>query len=294
METIRIGNSGVYVTLLASQLQKLGYYTGINNGFFSNELHNAVITFQKAKGLEIDGIVGDNTWSNIWELTKTKSMRELASRPLGIEYKDIPLEGNEFNSYLYPKTQIYLHHTASGGNPYNVQNCWENDGSSQVATAFIIGGEGRFDGEILRVFPEYFWAWHLASENSNQNNDRISIGIEICNWGWLKESNGKFYTWTGAELDNNQVYDLGYTWRGCRYFHKYTEAQITSVCKLVKALANKYEIALHKERFEQRNWFELNSAALNGFEGVWTHANVRSDKLDIYPDIRLIQALGKI
>ncbi len=52
-------NDDVYE--LQTQLKKLGYYQGPITGFFGKLTEAAVKRFQEAKGLEIDGIVGEQT-----------------------------------------------------------------------------------------------------------------------------------------------------------------------------------------------------------------------------------------
>lgn len=62
--TIRIGNTGEYVTLLQTKLIQLGYDLGSYgaDGKFGNKTFEAVRQFQKAHGLIVDGVVGPMTW----------------------------------------------------------------------------------------------------------------------------------------------------------------------------------------------------------------------------------------
>lgn len=64
---LKLGNKGVYVLVLQDALNTLGYNAGNIDGIFGNNTKNAVIRFQKEKGLSPDGIAGCNTWT---ELTK--------------------------------------------------------------------------------------------------------------------------------------------------------------------------------------------------------------------------------
>ncbi len=63
------GSQGSYVTQLQQDLTKLGYNTYGIDGIFGENTYNAVIRFQKAQGIAVDGIVGiqtkgalNNTW----------------------------------------------------------------------------------------------------------------------------------------------------------------------------------------------------------------------------------------
>ncbi|MBR0467170.1 MAG: spore cortex-lytic enzyme [Clostridia bacterium] len=59
----KIGSVGNEVTEIQKRLFSLGYYTGKIDGIFGSKTRNAVVAFQKAKGLVPDGIVGKKTLS---------------------------------------------------------------------------------------------------------------------------------------------------------------------------------------------------------------------------------------
>ena len=109
----------------------------------------------------------------------------------------------------HPKRQIYLHHTAGSPNGVGTFGWWASN-TERVATCVSISsiGKGCIDGQIIQGFSSKFWAYHLGLQKSVFSNlkipyqqlDKISIGIEICNWGHLRENNGKFYNYVGKEL----------------------------------------------------------------------------------------------
>ncbi len=63
--TLRVGSSGSAVRVLQSKLTEMGYDTKGTDGIFGNNTKNAVIAFQKAYGLDPDGIVGNATRNQI-------------------------------------------------------------------------------------------------------------------------------------------------------------------------------------------------------------------------------------
>ena len=62
---LKIGSTGAAVSYLQASLTKLGYNPGPIDGIFGSKTDAAVRSFQKAKGLVVDGIVGNNTWAAI-------------------------------------------------------------------------------------------------------------------------------------------------------------------------------------------------------------------------------------
>ncbi len=62
MPMVAIGSSGDAVTTLQTKLNELGYNCGEVDGVFGNDTYTAVCSFQTAKGLTADGMVGKLTW----------------------------------------------------------------------------------------------------------------------------------------------------------------------------------------------------------------------------------------
>jgi peptidoglycan hydrolase-like protein with peptidoglycan-binding domain len=60
-ETLRLGSEGREVEILQAKLKKLGLYEGQLNGAFTSSVEEAVKAFQKANGLNPDGVVGPKT-----------------------------------------------------------------------------------------------------------------------------------------------------------------------------------------------------------------------------------------
>ncbi len=72
--TLKVGSKGDDVKRLQENLNTLGYNAGKPDGIFGNGTKNAVIAFQKAKGLTADGIVGTGTQNAI-----TRALNEKAA-----------------------------------------------------------------------------------------------------------------------------------------------------------------------------------------------------------------------
>jgi hypothetical protein len=173
-----------------------------------------------------------------------------------MEIRDIFLGSDEYYPVDFKKTTIYLHHTSGSHNPSWVIQGWDKDhnsdgSASKIATSFIIGGkstrdgDNSWDGVVVRCFPESQWAFHLGAKGTNGMFDKISIGIEICNYGYLtKSKTGQFMTYVNTPVPADQVIELVTPFRGYKYYHKYTDKQIVSLRELLVYLGNKFNINL--------------------------------------------------
>ena len=184
------------------------------------------------------------------------------------------------------KNQIVCHHTAGGGNAENVIHGW-NFNAERVATAYVIDSKG----EVFKAFEPEFWAYHLGLKTaSNVPLNKGSIGIEVCNWGQLiKKADGLFYNYINKVVPENEVVQIK-KFRGFEFYHKYNDAQIESLRKLILELCAKFAI---NKKYNSDMW-DISQNALNGVNGVYAHVSYRTDKNDMTPQINLIEMLKSL
>lgn len=60
------GATGGSVSMIQQQLTNMGYSPQGVDGIFGNHTRSAVINFQRAKGISVDGIVGPQTWKYLF------------------------------------------------------------------------------------------------------------------------------------------------------------------------------------------------------------------------------------
>jgi N-acetyl-anhydromuramyl-L-alanine amidase AmpD len=207
--------------------------------------------------------------------------------------KQVRLKDNQYFAESSPKTQIYLHHTAGNGNAEGVSRYW-NGNDSRIATAFIIGENGT----IVQCFSSKHWAWHLGIDQEDfarngakySNLNKLSVGIEVCNWGYLKKKGDKFYNYAGGVVNPSYVTELETPYKGYKYWYKYSDAQIESLRQLVEYLCETYDIP---KDYRSEIW-AIDKEAFKGTKGIFTHNSVRKDKSDMYPDPRVIKMLENL
>jgi len=69
--SLQYGSTGEAVTKLKTKLAELGYYTGPIDDTYDYATKNAVINYQKANGLTVDGIAGSKTQHSIYGTVET-------------------------------------------------------------------------------------------------------------------------------------------------------------------------------------------------------------------------------
>ena len=213
--------------------------------------------------------------------------------------KQFPFSITQYIQEENPKKQIYLHHTAGGPSGERVYQDWAAN-FERIATCVTISGQGvgAIDGQIVQGFSSKYWAYHLGLKESTfhrftvpyKSLDRISIGVEICNWGQLTVKNGRYYTYVNKEVNIKDVIKLPKPYKGFDFFHNYTDAQIASVKELLLLWSDKYTIPL---TYSPDIW-DITPRALKGEPGVYTHNSVRTDKVDVYPHPKLIDMLKSL
>ena len=216
-----------------------------------------------------------------------------------------PLNEGQYIREAVRKNAIYIHHTAGSASPGGVKRWW-NETKTRVGTAFIIGGKPTRashtwkDGELMQVFSSKYWAYHLGLKKANmppgsassRDLNSKSIGIELCNWGYLsKRADGKFYTYVNSVVPEEEVITLDWKYRGHYHWHRYTDAQLATLEELLLYLAHKYNIPAH---YKGDKMFELDIRAFEGEAGIWTHTSVRQDKTDCSPQPHLIDILKRV
>lgn len=217
--------------------------------------------------------------------------------------KQVPLRDSQYIKEATQKKQITLHHTAGNSSGVGTIKMWDNDDRGRIATCVTISGKGTskdtYDGEICQAFSSKFWGYHLGIKPDvfksrgipYQRLDKIAIGVEICNWGPLTKKEAKFYNYVDREVPADQVTELDVSYKGHKYYHRYTDAQIESVKNLLIYWNSVYGIDL---TYREEDMWSVSVRALKGENGVYSHNSYRKDKSDIYPCPRMVAMLKSL
>ena len=303
---LKVGSNGPLVKELQRAL-------GIGaDGIFGKGTESAVKQFQKDNNLTVDGLVGSRTWEAIGIDTDSEASAQESEYTTkdGLTIDRQYLDKDEYVRD-YGKIEplgFFIHHTAGWDNPYNTVSNWNRDKRGRVATQYCIGGtnvkgkEAKYDGVVVECFPNNYLGWHLGKVGNFQIS-KMSGGVELNNFGYLKKKGDKYYTYVNTEVKSQFVCDLGYKFRGHQYWHAYSDKQIESLRLLILHLRDIYPKMdlvnglpkLLKEGVSPADAFEFNSDAYNAKQfGLWTHTNVRKDKFDCFPQPELVEMLKQL
>jgi hypothetical protein len=302
---LKKGSRGKEVRVLQEYLNNNGFVIaatgagspGNETEVFGPATESAVKRWQKANGLKDDGVIGPVTWNAMGLATTDISENKSNSTKGVLEIKKQFLPKGEYFEGPTKKDWLYLHHTAGWENPYNVITSWARDNRGAIATEFVLGGpkitDGNtsWDGELVQAFPAGGYGWHLGTGNNVMH--RNSVGIEVCNFGWIR--NGRTYVNTVA--DSSQIVTLSKEFRGHRTWHRYSDKQISVLKDWILFIANRDNIDVRKglpELIKQRgadafDFLDVRHVERN--KGLWSHTNVRRDKVDMFPQQELIDML---
>ncbi|HWM94949.1 MAG TPA: peptidoglycan-binding domain-containing protein [Thermoanaerobaculia bacterium] len=81
MASFRLGSSGEEVMKIQQRLKELGFYTGALDGHFGGGTEAAVKAFQAKKKLDVDGVVGPETFRKLFD-QEAPPAPSIASEPL--------------------------------------------------------------------------------------------------------------------------------------------------------------------------------------------------------------------
>jgi hypothetical protein len=256
---------------------------------------SAVMKWQKANGLKDDGVVGSATWNAMGLATTDVTESRPSQGSLNIKKQFLPK--GEYLAGPTKKDWVFLHHTAGWDNPYNTITSWGRDNRGAIATEFVLGGpkitdgSTTWDGELVQAFPAGGYGWHLGTGNNLMH--RNSVGIEVCNFGWIKD--GK--TYVNTNVHQSQIVTLDKPFRGHKTWHRYSDAQISVLKEWILFIANRDNIDVRKglpELIKSKgadafDFFDVAYVTKN--PGLWNHTNVRKDKFDMFPQQELIDML---
>ena len=146
-----------------------------------------------------------------------------------VKYHQTPNKSSGQNKLLY----IVQHYTA--GSSLEGAEKTLTDKNRKASAHFIIGRDGKI--VQLGLCNEILWHVGTSLYKGELSTNKFSIGIENVNWGLLTKKNNKYYSYTGTEIPEEEIYKDS---KG-HYFHTYTHAQLETNFELCKALCKEYK-----------------------------------------------------
>ena len=164
---IKKGASGAEVNNIQSRLRKLGYFPEKPSGFFGKLTEEAVKKFQKAKGLDVDGIVGIKTHSLLFETVPavsynpTSKASKLPATPVRLKVPALPPSNYQPNridsrARVKPKSRGKVTDQTSKSYLFSAQVFRKGDrGQGIKMLQEELKQRGFYSGEVDGIYGEY-------------------------------------------------------------------------------------------------------------------------------------------
>lgn len=229
---------------------------------------------------------------NIPKTPKTYSMTiikpPIPPKALAAVLERVP-DFRNYHPVIRPKTQICLHHTA-GSSAGSAIGWWRTRlrGKGTVSTPYVI----ERNGTIYQLYEPDRWGNHINASADRLSDadckrlhgskalnscDEYSIGIELVSLGGMKAAKG------------SDVVQLATPWRGFKCYQAYTVMQIRSLSLLLPYLCDWFRIPTDVIGITATNAIDIR--ALLGVPGIYSHADYRPDKSDVFSQPELLNML---
>lgn len=204
------------------------------------------------------------------------------------------LNNGQYLTHEYEKDSIFLHHTCG----LTAEGAWRwwNETPERVGTPYIIDRNGK----IIECFDPKIWAFHLGIRGDDNYHEKHSVNIELVSGGELYYDKGEFRFYPlypnklyYSVIPEEDVYEFTEPWRGHKFYHKYSTAEIEALRELLCWILREFPSIQIQNPLG--NFWEYNEEVVNKkLKGLWSHSTVRPDKKDIFPYPPLIDMLDEV
>jgi N-acetylmuramoyl-L-alanine amidase len=198
--------------------------------------------------------------------------------------KQLMITAKNKATFATPPDTIIIHYTA-GSSAVSSAN-WLSRPDVQASAHVVIGKEG----EIYQIVPFTHIAWHAGESayGGRKSFNNFSIGIELDNPGYVTRAGSEYVAPFGTKYPPNEVIEAVHrNEKAPRFWHIYTEAQISACEELCLALMSTYptinQILGHEEIAPGRKQDPGPAFPLEKFRAKLLQNNRESDADEIKP-----------
>ena len=156
-----------------------------------------------------------------------------------VPFKPTPNKGGA----LSPR-YLVLHYTAAG--PYETSVTWFQNPQARTSAHLVVGR----GGELVQVVPFNRQAFHAGRSRwttpEGETLERLNahtLGIELANWGRLREVGGSYLSWTGEVLEPKRVVTVRHKSEITPApWESYPQAQVDALVDVAVVLVRKYDL----------------------------------------------------
>ncbi len=129
---------------------------------------------------------------------------------------------------------VVLHYTATGSLEETI-DLFQREGK-RASAHYVIGKDGR----LIQMVDVEKKAWHAGQSEFQGRSDvnDFSIGIELVNWGLLKERDGVFFAWPGDY--GTEYRGQSPVYAGGEWWDSFTGMQYRVLTELIREIRVRY------------------------------------------------------
>ena len=168
---LMFGDIGDDVKILQEKLKILGFYHGFITGSFEAATLEGVKALQQAYGLNVTGVVDENTWNLLYELTSP------AIAPISI-YPTLSYgEQNQYVTDLQTKLKTLLYYSGSINSVFDLET---ENAVKRLQMNNDITANGIVDSTTWNVINTLYGNLNscVTDTNNNSNNNYISYTVK--------------------------------------------------------------------------------------------------------------------
>lgn len=177
----RLGSRGEEVRQIQTKLKGLGYYNSTVDGIYGTRTRDAVISFQKNKGLVADGIAGAKTLSALG-IGVSQTISQLGSR--GEQVRQIQTKLKELGFYNSSIDGVYGAMTRDAVVAFQKSKGLKADGiaGSQTLSALGIGGGSSSNDSAYNKSDITLLAKVISAEARGESyTGQVAVGAVLLN-----------------------------------------------------------------------------------------------------------------
>lgn len=286
----RQGGKGSHVEYIQTCLKNKGFDPGSTNGIFGSTMTTAVMDFQRAMNLEVDGIVGINTWRALMSLTKPQALPKPAPTPPAPTPAPVfpPRQPSEipaimlldvcrfYKGFSHQNRALqWLQGQLSTTTLQELARRWRGQSVGQSESINLVELCKYYQGLPIQdqavqwlqwqlpnsTLAEFARQWRSAPEHAVSQSTSISL-IDVCTYYQSFVNQKRALEWLQGQIQSSILSEFSRQWRNQKSLSQSASLSLIDVCQYYQGL-------IHQKQAIEWLQTQLKSSTLDEFTRKW-------------------------